>query len=97
MMYFYFLQWMAALFAVLAVLTGIPNMALNYFGRCESFSFQSPQNLEECRGSAKQQSATATCVLQYSNVAHSSAGSGATMLPCIPHSHIYNGSRKISQ
>lgn len=34
MMYFHFLSWMAALFGVLAVITGIPNMALNYFGRC---------------------------------------------------------------
>eukprot|EP00878_Enallax_costatus_P010278 GHUV01010728.1.p1 GENE.GHUV01010728.1~~GHUV01010728.1.p1 ORF type:complete len:252 (+),score=72.50 GHUV01010728.1:345-1100(+) len=33
MMYFYFLSWMAMLFGALAVMTGLPNIALNYFGR----------------------------------------------------------------
>jgi hypothetical protein len=33
MLYFYFLNWMAALFLVLTLMVGIPNMLLNYEGR----------------------------------------------------------------
>jgi len=33
MLYFYFLRWMAFLFAVLSLLTALPNMALNISGR----------------------------------------------------------------
>jgi hypothetical protein len=33
MMYFYFLRWMAVLFALLTVITTVPNMALNYIGK----------------------------------------------------------------
>jgi hypothetical protein len=33
MMYFNFLRWMAVLFALLTVITAVPNMALNYIGK----------------------------------------------------------------
>lgn len=33
MMYFYFLRWMAVLFALLTIITAVPNMALNYTGK----------------------------------------------------------------
>eukprot|EP00882_Tetradesmus_deserticola_P013960 GHRQ01014831.1.p2 GENE.GHRQ01014831.1~~GHRQ01014831.1.p2 ORF type:complete len:144 (-),score=21.84 GHRQ01014831.1:828-1259(-) len=33
MMYFFFLRWMAVLFAMLSVVSAVPNMALNYAGK----------------------------------------------------------------